>query len=290
MFEFGPQFHMTPTCMCNPFGMGFTAANPKINFCLGIAASTIGTPSNSPSPMNSGMLMTNSIFGAAPTSSFGFNPLWGFNFNSFGGFGSFGMFQPQISQFDFSNYFKFDLSNFNNNSNNNLSNFTWPDTNFNFKYTPTNNNISSSSGDLTISHSSNSKIKPGLLKGNLVGKEDVIVSLCQKYNVDVGLVLTIIGQESSFGTSPLAQHNNFMGYRAAGDLGKNEKGFGYFSTPEKGLEKAIANLSTYPDRYKNVKKADLSNIDAIGEIYCEGSGYSSAIKNLYNTTVKKYLV
>ena len=288
MFGFGPQFHMSPTCMSNPFGMGFTAANPKINFCLGIAAATTGTPSNATSPMTSGMLMTNSIFGTTtPTSSFGFN--------SFGGLGSFGMFQPQIPQFDFSNYFKFDLSNLNNNSNNNVSNFTWPDTNFKFKYTPTNsttsdNNISSNSGDLTITHNSDAKIKPGLLKGNLVGKENVITDLCKKYNVDVGLVLTIIGQESSFGTSNLAKHNNFMGYRAAGDLGKSEKGFGYFSTPEKGLEVAIKNLSTYPDRYEKVKKADLSNIDAIGEIYCEGSGYSSSIKNLYNTTVKKYLV
>jgi len=134
-----------------------------------------------------------------------------------------------------------------------------------------------------------SQIKPGLLKGNLVGKEEVITQLCQKYNVDLALVVTIIGQESGFGTSDLAKHNNFMGYRAAGDLGKNEKGFGHFSTPEKGLEAAIANIAKYPQKYASVKKADMNNIDAIGKIYCEGSSYSSAIKNLYNTMVKNYL-
>ncbi|MBD5402187.1 glucosaminidase domain-containing protein [bacterium] len=134
-----------------------------------------------------------------------------------------------------------------------------------------------------------SKIKPGLLKGNLVGKEDLIVELCKKYNVDVALVVTIIGQESGFGTSNLAKHNNFMGYKASGDLGKNPKGFGYFSTVEKGLDTAIKNLSKYPKRYASVKKADMNNIDAIGKIYCEGSSYSAAVKNLYNTTVKSYL-
>lgn len=45
-----------------------------------------------------------------------------------------------------------------------------------------------------------------------------------------------------------------MGYRAKGDLGKSAKGFGYFSTPEKGLEAAIKNISRYPERYASVKK------------------------------------
>lgn len=76
----------------------------------------------------------------------------------------------------------------------------------------------------------------------------------RKYGVDIALVVSIIGQESGFGTSNLAQHNNFMGYRAKGDLGKSAKGFGYFSTPEKGLEAAIKNISRYPERYASVKK------------------------------------
>ena len=145
------------------------------------------------------------------------------------------------------------------------------------------------SSDYGSEYVSSSKIKPGLLKGNLKGKEKIISSLCEKYGVDVGLVMSIIGQESGFGTSNLAQHNNFMGYRASGDLGKSSKGFGYFSTPEKGLEAAIKNISRYPERYKAVKKADMNNIDEIGKIYCEGSTYANSIKNIYNTTVKSYL-
>lgn len=161
---------------------------------------------------------------------------------------------------------------------------TFPTINFN-------NTTSSTSVDNTsYSYNSSSKIKPGLLKGNLKGKEGLITQLCQKYNVDVGVVLSIIGQESGFGTSNLAKHNNFMGYRAAGDLGKSSKGFGYFSTPEKGLEAAIKNLASYPKKYSNISKIDFNNMDAIGKIYCEGNSYSAAVKNLYNSTVKKYLV
>ena len=142
-----------------------------------------------------------------------------------------------------------------------------------------------------IPSSTSSKIKTGLLKGNLKGKEAYITSLCEKYGVDVGVVLSIIGQESGFGTSNLAKHNNFMGYRAAGDAGKNEKGYGYFSTPEKGLEAAIKNLANYPSKYKKqgVTKIDFNNIDAIGRIYCEGSSYSNSLRNIYNKTVKRYL-
>ena len=161
---------------------------------------------------------------------------------------------------------------------------TFPTINFN------NTTPSTSVDNTSYSYNSSSKIKPGLLKGNLQGKEGLITQLCQKYNVDVGVVLSIIGQESGFGTSNLAKHNNFMGYRAAGDLGKSSKGFGYFSTPEKGLEAAIKNLASYPKKYSNISKIDFNNMDAIGKIYCEGNSYSAAVKNLYNSTVKKYLV
>lgn len=161
---------------------------------------------------------------------------------------------------------------------------------FNFSgYTST--NPFKTSGESNYNTSSSSKIKTGLLKGNLKGKEALITQLCEKYNVDVALALSIIGQESGFGTSNLAQHNNFMGYRAAGDAGKSSKGYGYFSTPEKGLEAGIRNLSKYPKKHadKGVKKADMNNIDAIAKIYCEGSSYSSEIKNIYDKTVKSYL-
>ncbi len=136
-----------------------------------------------------------------------------------------------------------------------------------------------------------SKIKPGLLKGKLKGKERLITQLCKKYNVDVALAVSIICQESGFGTSNLAQHNNFMGYRAKGDLGKDANGHGLFSTPEKGLETAIRNLSKYPQRYANkgVLAANMNYIDEIGKIYCETSTYATAIKNIYEKNVKKYL-
>ena len=136
-----------------------------------------------------------------------------------------------------------------------------------------------------------SKIKPGLLKGKLKGKERLITQLCKKYNVDVALAVSIICQESGFGTSNLAQHNNFMGYRAKGDLGKDANGHGLFSTPEKGLETAIRNLSKYPQRYANkgVLAANMNYIDEIGKVYCETSTYATAIKNIYEKNVKKYL-
>ena len=136
-----------------------------------------------------------------------------------------------------------------------------------------------------------SKIKPGLLKGKLKGKEALITKLCEKYNVDVALVVSIIGQESGFGTSNLAQHNNFMGYRAKGDRGKDANGHGYFSTTKKGLEVAIKNIAKYPERYANkgVLAANMNYIDEIGKIYCETGTYATAIKNIYEKNVKEYL-
>jgi hypothetical protein len=72
-----------------------------------------------------------------------------------------------------------------------------------------------------------------------------------------------------------------MGYRAAGDEGVSGRGFGYFSTAEKGLEAAISNLAGYT-QYDGVNAIDYDNIDAIGAIYCEGDTWSGKIKELYN--------
>lgn len=132
------------------------------------------------------------------------------------------------------------------------------------------------------------KIKPGLLKGNLKGKEAVITRLCDKYNLSVGLVLTIIGLESGWGTSNLASHNNFGGYRDKGDLGKDANGHGYFSTPEKGLDKVISNLANYT-RYNNVSSVDFANLDSIGKHYSENPKWAEKIRDIYNTTTKRYL-
>lgn len=122
MFGFGQQFHMHHHCMSNPFGA--TMANPKINFCLGMAAATSNIPLFSPMstfapmPMNS---MMGSLF-AAPMPMFGgftgynnfgmTSAFGGFNnLGSFGNFGNFGNFNFNFTQtstpaYDFSNYFK----------------------------------------------------------------------------------------------------------------------------------------------------------------------------------------
>jgi len=132
-----------------------------------------------------------------------------------------------------------------------------------------------------------SGIKPGLFKGQLAGKEEVVNQLCRKYGVSPALVASIIGLESGWGTSNLAQHNNFMGYRKAGDLGCNGKGFGYFSTPEKGLEAAIRNLAGYT-RFSDVASVDFNNLDSIGRHYCDGQ-WAPAVRRMYNSTVQKYV-
>ena len=286
MFYFTPP-HMNHCCP-NPFGA--TMLNPKINFCLGMAAAT------TPMPMY-GTAFGGSLF--MPYSGIGFNsypmmpsmPAFGFGYNNTNNLTGF---NTQNYNYNFNSFAPVNNFGINLNSymatlvNQMQSSFKMPSFNFN-QYLGKTSKTETEHQGLNNYDPANSKIKPGLLKGNLVGKEAVITQLCQKYDVDVALVVTIIGQESGFGKSNLAQHNNFMGYRKEGDLGKSAKGFGYFSTPEKGLEAAIRNLSKYPERYASVKKADMNNIDAIGKIYCEGDTYASAIKNLYNTTVSSYL-
>lgn len=280
MFAFTP-----PNLYCsNPFGA--TMLNPKINFCLGMAAATTHMTMYNPI-MGGSLFMQSFNYPVMPQ-----QPVFGYGFNNINALTGF---NQTINNNSFNSYNNFSGINtgFNLNSYMNLLTKQMQSFNSKFNFNPyleqTTKNTETEQQSLVDYNAGASKIKPGLLKGNLVGKEAVITQLCQKYNVDIALVVTIIGQESGFGTSNLAQHNNFMGYRAAGDLGKNAKGFGYFSTPEKGLEKAIANIAKYPERYASVKKADMNNIDAIGKIYCEGDTYASAIKNLYNKTVKNYL-
>lgn len=98
---------------------------------------------------------------------------------------------------------------------------------------------------------------------------------------------SIIGLESGWGTSNLAMHNNFMGYRAAGDLGKNDKGFGYFLTIEKVLDAAIKNLAGYT-RYSDVGAVNFANLDAIGRHYCEGGVWAGRVRAMYTSTVSRY--
>ena len=131
-------------------------------------------------------------------------------------------------------------------------------------------------------------LKPGLFKGALAGKEDLVNQICHKYGVDPALVASIIGLESGWGTSNLAQHNNFMGYRKAGDAGVNAKGFGYFSTPEKGLEAGIRNLARYT-RFSDVASVDFNNLDQIGRHYCEGGVWAGRVRQMHNSRVQQYI-
>ena len=131
-------------------------------------------------------------------------------------------------------------------------------------------------------------LRPGLFKGRLAGQEALVTRICRKYGVSPALVASIIGLESGWGTSNLAMHNNFGGYRAAGDLGKNAKGFGYFSTIEKGLEAMIRNLAGYT-RYRDVAQVNFNNLDSIGRHYCEGGVWSGRVRQMYNFRVRNYI-
>ncbi len=133
-----------------------------------------------------------------------------------------------------------------------------------------------------------SAFKQGLFKGALAGKEELVTRICRKYNVNPAVVASIIGLESGWGTSNLAQKNNFGGYRAQGDAGRNDKGFGYFSSAEKGLEAMIKNLASYPQRYSDVTAVDFDNIVNIGKHYCNAN-WGNKVKEMYNSRVSKYL-
>jgi len=133
-----------------------------------------------------------------------------------------------------------------------------------------------------------SAFKQGLFKGSLAGKEELVTRICRKYDVDPAVVASIIGLESGWGTSNLAQRNNFGGYRSQGDAGKSDKGFGYFSTAEKGLEAMIKNLASYPKRYSDVTAVDFNNIMNIGKHYCNAN-WGNKVKEMYNSRVSKYM-
>ena len=75
-----------------------------------------------------------------------------------------------------------------------------------------------------------------------------------------------------------------MNYRAAGDKGTIGSGFGVFSTMKAGLEKGIANLASYAERFRDrgVTSVDIEHVDQIGPIYCEGNLWAGKVKKLYN--------
>ena len=131
---------------------------------------------------------------------------------------------------------------------------------------------------------SGSAVPEGIFKSYLKGKEGLVTQLSNKYGVDPILVSSIIALESGWGVSELASHNNFMGlknYNKTADAGTNEKGFGYYSTAEKGLEAAIKNLSTYAEKFSDVKAVSYDNIYAIATHYCVGNTRAGNVKDIY---------
>ncbi|MBQ8459646.1 glucosaminidase domain-containing protein [bacterium] len=277
----------------NPFDMGFMAMNPRRNFYMGVAMATAmpAMPMYPAIPMGYSLFQYNCYpnFGTMTYQPLPYQPYTLPSFNMPGNYTPFGYnniepmpFQlPSLNTNNFGALFDLsglklpNLQNFFKAPNVNLSEIS------STKTSPVSNE---SIEDIT---DSNSDLKPGLFKGALAGKEALVTKICRKYGVSPQLVASIIGLESGWGTSNLAMHNNFGGYRAAGDLGKNEKGFGYFSTPEKGLEAMIKNLAGYT-RYSDVSKVDFANLDNIGRHYCEEGVWAERVRKMYNSRVKQY--
>ncbi len=132
-----------------------------------------------------------------------------------------------------------------------------------------------------VSSASSENLSKGTFKGVLAGKEAVVEKLCKKYGVDSKFIAAVIGAETGWGSAGVADLNNPMSYRAAGDLGKNARGFGKFSTIEAGLEAGIRNLAGYTKNY-GVGKIDINHVDQIGKIYCEGGEWASLVRSCYS--------
>ncbi len=113
----------------------------------------------------------------------------------------------------------------------------------------------------------------GTFSGILEGKEAVVEELCNQYNVEPRFIAALIGAETGWGSTGVSDINNPMSYRASGDLGKDSRGFGIFSTPELGLEAGIRNISEYTERY-GIGAIDIDHIEEIGIIYC-GEDYEN---------------
>jgi len=270
----------TPMLCTNPFGMGF-AASPRMNFCLGLAAAT-SVPTR-PMPL--------------------FMPMPYFYPNSYGTGYQLGTLLGMGTEFysqtsNYSNYTPYSVNYQTGalNSESYLDSLTksMPERpkmmDFSsYKPTKINSTEKSSKNSVNSFKYEEAELKPGLFKGALAGKEALVTKICKKYGVSPQIVACIIGIETGWGTSNLAvNHNNFGGYRAAGDLGKDANGHGYFSTTEKGLEAMIKNLASYPKRYPEITAVDWDNLDKIGKHYCEKGNWADKVREMYNTRVKQY--
>src|SRR5574344_1790364 len=146
----------------NPFGMGFMAMNPRINFFLGMACAT------SPMCMMMPMMPMASIFGMGMMPNAFSNPYPSISFTDSTmncGFGSMALPMQTVPSLPMMPQMPYIAS---------VPTFSMPT--FQFQTFPFISSIYSGSqnSDDTTYNTGYSKIKQGLLKGNLKGKESVI--------------------------------------------------------------------------------------------------------------------
>ncbi len=132
-------------------------------------------------------------------------------------------------------------------------------------------------------------LKEGIFNkgGALEGKEDLVVEIAEKYELEPEFFAAIICLESARGTSNLAvNHNNFGGVTGTGDAGSVRTSSGYkfasYSSVEVGLDAMAKNLASYDERFSDVNSVDIENVSAIGRHYCVGGDWANKIKQLYN--------
>jgi len=100
----------------------------------------------------------------------------------------------------------------------------------------------------------------GFDKGVLAGYGEYIEDVCEKYDIDPYLVLSIMAQETGYGTSnAIIKHNNPGGYM---DSATGYSTVKHFNSLEEGIEAVVRNLS------KNYIHKGLTSISAIGNKYC----------------------
>ncbi|MGN0014862.1 MAG: glucosaminidase domain-containing protein [Candidatus Gastranaerophilaceae bacterium] len=132
-----------------------------------------------------------------------------------------------------------------------------------------------------------------LMKGSLAGQEDKICEIAEKYGLEPEFFAAIIGLESGWGTSGLAQsNNNFGGVSGSGDAGSTVRSsdghkFAKYSSVEAGLDAMAKNLASYSDRFSDVNSVDINNVGAIGGHYCVGGDWANKVTELYKMIKSK---
>ena len=199
--------------MSNPFGA--TMLNPKINFCLGLAAATSGTPAFSPmfnTPMVGSLFATPAM---PMIGSFGYNGFGGLN--NFGGYNTFGNFNFNLNPaptptYDFSNFFKGLDSNISgvgatyNAPFPSLSNFK-----FNFGTTSLNNNNNNNNNSEIDNFNPTGKKLP--LNSDVYGPKflEKVKQIAQRLNCNYRDLLGLMNSESSINSQAVNESSGATG-------------------------------------------------------------------------------